>query len=86
MRAVSSCSLRQRLAQDAEYSPRTIKKAITGNGGAEKSQVEYMIRMILSLGATVKPSDAFDALGVAVCDFYHSGARSIALAAGKAGS
>jgi crossover junction endodeoxyribonuclease RuvC len=62
----------------AEYSPRTIKKAITGNGGAEKSQVEYMIRMILSLGAAAKPSDAFDALGVAVCDFYHSGSRSIA--------
>ncbi len=69
-------------ADIAEYSPRAIKKAITGNGGAEKSQVEYMIRMILSLGSAAKPSDAFDALGVAVCDFYHSGARSIALEAG----
>jgi crossover junction endodeoxyribonuclease RuvC len=73
-------------ADIAEYSPRAIKKAITGNGGAEKSQVEYMIRMILSLGTTRKPSDAFDALGVAVCDFYHSGLRSLTLAAGKAAS
>jgi crossover junction endodeoxyribonuclease RuvC len=67
----------------AEYSPRSIKKAITGNGGAEKTQVEYMIRMILCLGTEAKPSDAFDALGVAVCDFYHAGARALALTAGK---
>ena len=33
----------------AEYSPREIKKAITGNGNAEKSQVEYMVKMLLSL-------------------------------------
>src|SRR5688500_15327866 len=33
----------------AEYAPRVIKKAITGNGNAAKSQVEFMVRRMLSL-------------------------------------
>lgn len=69
----------------AEYSPREIKKAVTGSGGAEKSQVEYMVRMLLSLPAASMPDDAYDALAVALCDFYHAGARSIASAAGLSG-
>jgi crossover junction endodeoxyribonuclease RuvC len=62
----------------AEYSPREIKKAITGNGNAEKSQVEYMVRMLLSPPKDAMRSDAYDALAVALCDFYHAGARTIA--------
>jgi crossover junction endodeoxyribonuclease RuvC len=69
-------------AQIAEYSPREIKKAVTGNGSAEKSQVEYMVRMLLSPPASSMPSDAYDALAAALCDFYHAGARSIAAGAG----
>jgi crossover junction endodeoxyribonuclease RuvC len=69
-------------AQIAEYSPREIKKAVTGNGSAEKSQVEYMVRMLLSPPAASMPSDAYDALAAALCDFYHAGARSIASGAG----
>jgi crossover junction endodeoxyribonuclease RuvC len=80
-RGVLMLASRKAGAAIAEYSPREIKKAITGNGGAEKSQVEYMIRMILSLGNAVNKSDAFDALGVAVCDFYHAGTRSVARSA-----
>ena len=66
----------------AEYSPREIKKAVTGNGSAEKSQVEYMVRMILSPPADSMPSDAYDALAAALCDFYHAGTRTIISAAG----
>jgi len=69
-------------ARIAEYSPREIKKAVTGNGSAEKSQVEYMVRMILSPPAASMPSDAYDALAAALCDFYHAGARTIVSAAG----
>ena len=61
----------------AEYSPREVKKSITGRGNAEKSQVEYMVRMILSLPDAVGRSDAFDALAIALCDFYHGGTRTI---------
>ncbi|MBN2188202.1 MAG: crossover junction endodeoxyribonuclease RuvC [Chitinispirillaceae bacterium] len=69
-------------AHIAEYSPREIKKAVTGNGSAEKSQVEYMVRMLLSPPADAMPSDAYDALAAALCDFYHAGARSIVSGAG----
>jgi crossover junction endodeoxyribonuclease RuvC len=66
----------------AEYSPREIKKAVTGNGSAEKSQVEYMVRMLLSLPAVSMRSDAYDALAVALCDFHHAGACAEVIAGG----
>lgn len=50
----------------AEYSPREIKRAVTGTGAADKSQVQQMMRMLLALDR-LPPSDAADALAVAVC-------------------
>jgi crossover junction endodeoxyribonuclease RuvC len=70
-------------ARIAEYSPREIKKAVTGSGGAEKSQVEYMVRMLLSPPAVAMRSDASDALAVALCDFNHAGTRAIVSIAGN---
>jgi crossover junction endodeoxyribonuclease RuvC len=67
----------------AEYSPREIKKAVTGNGNAEKPQVEYMVKMLLSPPAALRRSDAYDALAVALCDFYHAGTRSIGSLSGR---
>lgn len=49
-----------------EYTPRAIKQAVVGKGGADKTQVQYMMRVLLKLPAA--PSeDAADALAVAVC-------------------
>ncbi len=48
------------------YTPAQVKKAVTGGGRAEKGQVGEMIRFLLALEAT-PPSDAGDALGVALC-------------------
>lgn len=50
----------------AEYSPREIKRAVTGTGAADKAQVQQMMRMLLSLDA-LPQADAADALAVAVC-------------------
>ena len=50
----------------AEYSPREIKRAVTGTGAADKTQVQQMMRMLLSLD-TLPASDAADALAVALC-------------------
>ena len=48
-----------------EYSPRQIKKTVTGYGAAEKKQVQFMIRAML--GLTYYPVvDAADALAVAL--------------------
>ncbi|MBR6778802.1 MAG: crossover junction endodeoxyribonuclease RuvC [Clostridia bacterium] len=50
-----------------EYTPLQIKQALTGNGRAEKKQVQYMVKNILGLSEMPKPDDAADALAVALC-------------------
>jgi len=50
-----------------EYSPREVKKAVTGRGGAPKEQVQEMVRRMLDLKETPKPDDAADALAIAIC-------------------
>jgi crossover junction endodeoxyribonuclease RuvC len=49
-----------------EYSPLEIKKAVTGYGRADKSQVQSMIQTLLGL-KTVRGPDVSDALAAAVC-------------------
>ncbi len=51
----------------SEYTPQEIKQAVAGYGGAEKRQVQAMVRAILELAETPKPDDAADALAVAIC-------------------
>lgn len=50
-----------------EYTPLQVKQALTGNGRADKDQVEAMVRMILRVGVKIRPDDAADALAIAVC-------------------
>ena len=49
-----------------EYAPRQIKRSVVGNGGADKSQVQLMVRMLLSMTAEPQ-ADAADALAAALC-------------------
>lgn len=49
-----------------EYTPLQIKQALTGNGRAEKAQVQYMVTALLGLKSIPKPDDAADALAVAI--------------------
>jgi crossover junction endodeoxyribonuclease RuvC len=53
-----------------EYSPREIKKAVTGKGAASKEQVQFMMMSMLKLKATPKHFDSTDALAVAVCHAF----------------
>lgn len=50
----------------SEYAARSVKQAVVGTGRATKEQVQYMVRVLLSLSAA-PPSDAADALAVAIC-------------------
>jgi crossover junction endodeoxyribonuclease RuvC len=52
----------------SEYSPREVKKSITGNGNAAKEQVEFMVKKLLGLDDAKARADAFDALAIALCD------------------
>ena len=49
-----------------EYTPNQIKQAITGWGGADKKQMQEVVRQTLRLQAIPKPDDAADALAVAL--------------------
>ncbi|MBQ9145704.1 MAG: crossover junction endodeoxyribonuclease RuvC [Clostridia bacterium] len=49
-----------------EYTPNQIKQAITGWGGADKQQIQQMVKIILKMSAVPKPDDAADALAVAI--------------------
>lgn len=57
-----------------EYTPLQIKQALTGQGRAEKAQVQYMVKAILGLNSIPKPDDAADALAVAICHSQTSSA------------
>ena len=51
----------------AEYTPREIKRAVAGTGGATKDQIAYMVQRHLRLAAMPKPSDAADGVAAALC-------------------
>ncbi len=48
-----------------EYAPRRVKQAVVGRGGADKSQVAFMVRALIELDTT-PDSDAADALAIAI--------------------
>ncbi len=66
------------------YTPSEVKKAISGNGRADKKQMTNMITRILGLGEPPKPADAADALAIAVCHCWRAPLlrRSAELSAG----
>ena len=61
-----------------EYAARLVKKAVVGNGGAEKPQVHAMVSRLLP-GVKIAGPDAADALAVAITHAHHlATARRIA--------
>ena len=49
-----------------EYEARKVKQAVVGGGGADKLQVQHMVKTLLSLNKSPQ-EDAADALAVAIC-------------------
>lgn len=64
----------------AEYAPRVIKMAVTGNGQASKEQVANMLRHLLDMRDKEVPKflDATDALAVALTHYYETGKPAVA--------
>lgn len=56
----------------AEHAAKLVKKAVTGTGGAEKVQVQAMLKVLLP-GVEVAGADAADALAVAIADAHLGG-------------
>jgi crossover junction endodeoxyribonuclease RuvC len=59
----------------AEYTPRLVKQAIVGSGGADKSQVGHMVRVLLGINQPLS-EDQGDALAVALCHAHIAGTAS----------
>ena len=56
----------------AEYTPNQVKEAVAGWGGADKGEVERMVRALLGLDQPLKPADAADAAALALCHLAHA--------------
>ena len=71
-RGVALLSLAEYNLSVAEYAPMEIKQAVAGYGGADKNQVQQMVRVLLKMSDIPKPDDAADALAVAICHLHSS--------------
>ena len=65
-RGAAMCAAIARHLPVAEYSPRSVKQAVVGRGGADKVQVQHMVSVLLQLKEKLA-EDAADALAVALC-------------------
>ena len=65
-RGVVLLALQKAGIESFEYTPKEIKNAVAGYGGADKRQVQEMVRALLQLDSIPKPDDAADALAVAI--------------------
>jgi crossover junction endodeoxyribonuclease RuvC len=50
----------------AEYTPSEVKIAVTGNGAAEKDQVQKMVALILRLDRPIREDNVADAVAIAL--------------------
>lgn len=69
-RGVICLAAAQRAIPVADYAATHVKKMLTGNGRAPKSQVQEAVQRELSLRALPEPNDLADALAIAMCHFY----------------
>jgi crossover junction endodeoxyribonuclease RuvC len=57
----------------AEYTPLEVKQAVSGYGGADKTQVQAMVKALLGLDELPRPDDAADALAIAITHIHSAG-------------
>lgn len=70
VRGVALLAASSQKLQVGEYAPLTIKSSVVGYGRAEKEQVQMMVARLLGLEEVPEPTDAADALAIAICDLH----------------
>lgn len=65
-RGALSLKILQEVGHFYEYTPLQVKKALTGNGKADKTQVAFMVKRILGIKGEIKPLDITDAIAIAI--------------------
>jgi len=66
-RGVILLAIEQNKTPLVEFTPLQIKQAVSSFGGADKKQVQRMVKLILNLKTIPQPDDAADALAAAIC-------------------
>jgi crossover junction endodeoxyribonuclease RuvC len=61
-------------AEVVQYTPNEVKSAVTGDGSADKVQVQTMVQVLLGLPTRPEPPDAADAAALALCHLAYAGA------------
>jgi len=83
VRGVVLLAAEQHGVEVRSYSPREVKACVAGYGHADKKQMQLMVRALLKMEETPEPSDAADALAVALCHIQgEQFARRFGLSAG----
>ena len=75
-RAAALCATFQADLPIFEYAARHIKKSVVGNGGADKTQIQHMVKMLLTM-QDAPQADAADALAVALCHSYQRNTHAL---------
>ena len=65
-RGAISLKVLQTFGNFHEYTPLQVKKAVTGNGKAQKEQVAFMVKKLLGIKKEIKPLDITDAIAIAL--------------------
>ncbi len=60
-----------------EYTPAQVKQRVADFGASSKEQIQEMVRLQLRLTETPQPSDAADALAVALCHLREAHLQSL---------
>jgi crossover junction endodeoxyribonuclease RuvC len=75
VRGVVLLAAAQRGVEVHSYSPREVKASVGGYGQADKRQIQVMVKALLEMNEMPEPSDAADALAVALCHLQAEQAR-----------
>jgi crossover junction endodeoxyribonuclease RuvC len=77
MRGVVLLAAAQAQIPAHSYSPREVKASVVGFGGASKQQIQQMVKSLLGMRDLPEPTDAADALAVALCHAQASRSRDL---------
>jgi crossover junction endodeoxyribonuclease RuvC len=78
-RGAAICAATHAMLEVGEYTPRAIKKAVVGNGAADKQQIQQMMKLLLKLDFEPQ-SDEADGLAIALCHANHMQMKMLGIA------
>ncbi|MCD7897790.1 MAG: crossover junction endodeoxyribonuclease RuvC [Planctomycetaceae bacterium] len=84
-RGVAVLSVAEQGLRVTGYAPAMVKRAVAGNGRADKDQVRAMVQVILGLGAMPETDHEADALALAITHARHYNDAALGVAAPKRG-